>query len=102
MNSTVKRLAAVVAVGAMGILVPATGASAAGARVATASRAVTGPLLSVAGFPALTPGSISFVAPSVLGGPATIGPTVFTVGAGNVFVNTTITTTQGGAVVTAP
>jgi hypothetical protein len=89
MNSNLKRLAAMAAVGAMGILAPVASASA-----SSASRAVS---LDV---PGVAPGSLSFVGPSVEGGaPAVIGPTVYTVGVGNTFIETTITTTAGGAVV---
>ena len=47
------------------------------------------------------PGLLGYVGPSV-GGPAVIGATVITVGAGNIFTNTTNTTSGGGAVVAAP
>jgi hypothetical protein len=93
MNSNLKRLAALAAVGAMGILAPDASASAASAPT-SASLAVS---LDV---PGVAPDFLSFVGPSVLGGaPAVIGPTVYTVGVGNTFIETTITTTAGGAVV---
>ena len=67
MNSTLKRLAAVAAVSATCILAPAAGASA-----------------------DMLP--LGFVGPTVWPGAfAVIGPTVYTVGAGNVFTATTIT-----------
>jgi hypothetical protein len=49
--------------------------------------------------PAFGGGGLSFVGPSVGGISSVIGPTVITVGAGNIFTGTTITTTGGGAVV---
>jgi hypothetical protein len=52
--------------------------------------------------PAFNPAPLSFVGPSVGGLAAVIGPTVITVGAGNIFTNTTITTSAGGAAVAAP
>jgi hypothetical protein len=88
MNSNLKRLAAVAAMGAIGILAPVASASAAGTP--------TRPSLALS----LAPESLVFVGPSVAPGAfAVIGPTVYTVGAGNVFIGTTITTTAGGAVV---
>jgi hypothetical protein len=84
MNSNLKRLAAVAAVSAAGILAP----------VASANAAVTGPIILDG------PGSLSFIGPTAWPGAfAVIGPTVYTVGGGNVFVGTTITTTAGGAAV---
>jgi hypothetical protein len=51
------------------------------------------------GAPGFGGAGLSFVGPSVGGLSAVIGPTVITVGAGNIFTGTTITTTGGGAVV---
>jgi hypothetical protein len=93
MYSTVKRLAAVAAVGVLGILGPVASANAA----STPTRASLAFPLE---FPGFAPDPLSFIGPSVAGA-AVIGPTVYTVGAGNVFVGTTITTSGGGAVVAA-
>jgi hypothetical protein len=91
MNSNLKRLAAVAAVGATCILAPVATASAAAAPY---------PAFVLPGIPSLAPGAVGFVGPSVApGGYAVIGPTVLTNGAGNIFTATTITTSAGGAVV---
>jgi hypothetical protein len=94
MSSNLRRLAALAAVCAVGALAPVTGASAA-----------TQPAHAKLGFilpDYFGPGLGGFVAPQVFGGAAAvIGPTVYTVGAGNVFVQTTITTSGGGAIVAA-
>jgi hypothetical protein len=96
MNTTMKRLAATAAaVGAIGAVAPVAAASAATTPVIPAAFAL--PAL-----PAFNPAPLSFVGPSVGGLAAVIGPTVITVGAGNIFTNTTITTSAGGAVVAAP
>jgi hypothetical protein len=93
MHSNLKRAAAVAAISAVGLLAPAAGASAAGMPTRASSFYVD--------VPGFGPGSLSFIGPSVWGGAsAVIGPTVYTVGGGNVFVGTTITTTAGAAVVT--
>ncbi|MEA2293247.1 MAG: hypothetical protein QOE86_886 [Solirubrobacteraceae bacterium] len=101
MNSTVKRLAAVVAVGTVGLLAPVAGANA-----ATTPRALPGFVLpglaSMPGLPAFDPAGLAFVGPSVGGLAAVIGPTVITVGAGNIFTNTNITTAGGPVGVTGP
>jgi hypothetical protein len=108
MNSNLKRLAAVAAVG-VGVLAPVASASA--ATMPTLPTGLNFPVpayhlpalaFPAAGLPAFNPGSgLSFVGPSVGGLSAVIGPTVITVGAGNIFTGTTITTTGGGAVVGA-
>jgi hypothetical protein len=77
MNSNVKRVAALAAVCATCILAPVASASAAAL-------------------------PLGFIGPTVWPGAfAVIGPTVYTVGAGNVFTATTITTSGGGATVGA-
>jgi len=87
MHSNLKRLAVVAAVGAIGILAP----------VASASAASTPTRASLSAF---APAFADFIGPSVWPGAfGVVGPTVYTVGAGNVFIGTTITTTAGGAVV---
>ena len=103
MKSTVKRLAALAAVGAMGVLVPAASASAATTPAASLAKySYAWPSYSLPTLPAYNPGALSFVGPSVGGLSVAIGPTVITVGAGNIFTNTTITTTGGSAVVASP
>ena len=90
MYSNLKRLAVVAAVGAIGILAPVTSASAA---------SMPTPVSFVSPF---GPDGLDFIGPSVWPGAfGVVGPTVYTVGAGNVFVGTTITTTAGGAIVAA-
>jgi hypothetical protein len=109
MNSNLKRLAAVAAVGVAGVLVPVASASAATVPALPAGLNFPVPAYQLpalafpaTGLPAFTPGAgLSFVGPSVGGLSAVIGPTVITVGAGNIFTNTTITTTGGGAIVGA-
>jgi hypothetical protein len=106
MRSNLKRLAAVTAVGAAGVLAPAAGASAAtvptGFNFPVPAYHLPALAFPTTGLPAFSPGPLSFVGPSVGGLSAVIGPTVITVGAGNIFTNTTITTTGGGAVVASP
>jgi hypothetical protein len=96
----------VAAVTTAGILAPVAGASA--ATTPTAGYAglygwtppkFTLPQFTPGSLPAFNPGSLSFVGPSVGGLAAVIGPTVITVGTGNIFTGTTITTTGGGAIV---
>jgi hypothetical protein len=88
MHSNLKRLALVAAVGAIGILAPVAGASA-------ASTPTQASLAS-----AFAPDLLDFIGPTVWPGAfGVVGPTVYTVGAGNVFIGTTITTTAGGAIV---
>ena len=107
MNSNLKRLAAIAAVGATGVLAPVASASAAttptlpaGLNFPVPSYHLPALAFPTTGLPAFNPGSgLSFVGPSVGGLAAVIGPTVITVGAGNVFTGTTITTTGGGAIV---
>jgi hypothetical protein len=110
MKFTSKRLIAVAVVGAAGVLDPVASASA--ATVPTLPTGLNFPVpayhlpalaFPTTGLPAFTPGGggLSFVGPSVGGLSAVIGPTVITVGAGNIFTNTTITTTAGGAIVGA-
>jgi hypothetical protein len=90
MYSNLRRLAVVAAVGAIGILAPVASASAA----STPTRASLASALA-ADFP-------GFIGPTVWPGAfGVVGPTVYTVGAGNVFIGTTITTTAGGAIVAA-
>ncbi|MEA2385760.1 MAG: hypothetical protein QOH72_5731 [Solirubrobacteraceae bacterium] len=99
MNTILKRLTATAAaVGTIGAVAPIAAASA-------ATTPVTPPALAAFSLPALpvfNPAPLTFVGPSVGGLAAVIGPTVITVGAGNIFTNTTITTSAGGAVVAAP
>jgi hypothetical protein len=99
MNSTVKRLTAVAAVATMAIAIPVAGASAATTPAAPpANLAFALPSLpAVPDLPAFTPAPLSFVAPAVGGLSVAIGPTVITVGAGNIFTDTTITTGGGAA-----
>jgi hypothetical protein len=104
-----KRIAAVAAVSAISVLAPA--ASAGAATLPTGFPSLAGFSLPAynlptfafpaGGLPAFTPGAGSFVGPSVGGISSVIGPTVITVGAGNIFTGTTITTSGGGAVVGA-
>ena len=107
MNSNLKRLAALAAVG-VGVLAPVASASAATSTLPSGLNfpvpAYHLPALAfpATGLPAFNPGAgLDFVGPSVGGLSAVIGPTVITVGAGNIFTGTTITTTGGGAVVGA-
>jgi hypothetical protein len=101
MKTVRARIGAVaVAAGIMSIAVPVSHASA-------ATTPVNFPYFNPATFklpqlPALPSGGagLSFVGPSVGGISSVIGPTVITVGAGNIFTGTTITTSGGGAVVT--
>jgi hypothetical protein len=104
MNTTMKRLAATaVAVGTIGAVAPVAAASAATTPVTPAALgAFALPGLSLSALPAFDPAPLSFVGPSVGGLASVIGPTVITVGTGNIFTNTTITTSAGGAVVAAP
>jgi hypothetical protein len=94
MNSNLKRLAAVVAVSAMGIFAPVAGASAA----TTPTRAGLAFRLAP-GWPFwLSPSWLDYAGPTVPPGGTTVtGPTVKTIGNGQVFVGTTVTTTGVGA-----
>jgi hypothetical protein len=99
MNTTMKRLAATAAaVGAIAAVAPVAAASAATTPVIPPALAA----FALPALPAFNPAPLSFVGPSVGGLAAVIGPTVITVGVGNIFTNTTITTSAGGAVVAAP
>jgi hypothetical protein len=99
MNTILKRLAATaVAAGAIAAVAPVAAASAATTPVIPPALAA----FSLPALPAFNPAPLSFVGPSVGGLATVIGPTVITVGAGNIFTNTTITTSAGGAVVAAP
>jgi hypothetical protein len=100
MSSTLRRVAAVAAIGTVSILVPAAGASAASTALTPPAFAL--PTLPFTGLPAFNPAGLSFVGPSVGGLSAVIGPTVITVGAGNIFTDTTITTAGGTAVAGGP
>lgn len=107
MSSTLKRLAAMVAVGTMGLLSPA-GASAATSpatgptKLALPAFPAAGlPGLPAAGLPTLPEGGVGFLGPSVGAVSSVIGPTIITVGAGVSFVGTTNTTTAGSALVNA-
>ena len=102
MNTTVKRVAALAAVSAVGALAPVASASAATPSYPVPHYQFPLPQFSAADLPSFNPGSLSFVGPSVGGLSAVIGPTVITVGAGNIFTNTTITTSGGDSVVGAP
>jgi hypothetical protein len=103
MSSTLKRVAAVAALGTVGLLAPAAGASAATTPIAPPPAfTFSWPKYAVPTLPAFNPGSLSFVGPSVGALSVAIGPTVITVGAGNIFTNTTITTSGGGSIVGAP
>jgi hypothetical protein len=99
MSSTLKRLAAMVAVGTMGLLSPA-GASAA-TSPATDPTKLALPAFPAAGLPTLPEGGVGFLGPSVGAVSSVIGPTIITVGAGVSFVGTTNTTTAGSALVNA-
>jgi hypothetical protein len=107
MSSRLKRLAAIAAVGAGAILAPVASANAATLPTtgftlpSLPNYAVSLPQFSLSDLPAFTPGGLSFVGPSVGYISSVIGPTVITVGAGNIFTGTTITTTGGGAAVGA-
>jgi hypothetical protein len=108
MKSHLTRLAALAVVGTAGVLAPVAGASAATLPSASAGFAFPVPAYNLpglafptAGLPAFTPGALSFVGPSVGAISSVIGPTVITVGVGNIFTGTTITTSGGGAVVGA-
>jgi hypothetical protein len=113
MQSTLKRLAAVAALGTMGILAPAAGASAAVTPAAPAKLALPGVGLPAAGLglpaaglglPAAGLGlpagglgrglPLSFVGPSVGQVAAVIGPTVITT-APSTFTNTNLQTAAG-------
>ena len=100
MNLKRTGLAAIATVGAIGVLAPVGSASAA-TLPSSFNYAFPAYNWSPANLPAFNPGSLSFVGPSVGGLSAVIGPTVITVGVGNIFTGTTITTTGGGAVVNA-
>lgn len=100
MSSTLKRVAAVTAVGAMGILAPVAGASAATPPYGGFAL----PNLPVAGFPAagfpppgvpaFRPPPLSFVGPSVGQVAAVIGPTILTTAPSD-FTNTNIQVSPG-------
>jgi hypothetical protein len=100
MSSTVKRLAAVAALGAtMGIVAPVASASAATTPAAPAGLAFPLPAAGLGGFdPAgFAPVPLSFTGP-VLGQVATvIGPTVITTAPGVVFNNTNIQVSAGSS-----
>jgi hypothetical protein len=112
MNATVKRLSVLAALGAVGIVTPVTGASAAATPLPAATLALTIPKLPLTGqlplaglpaftppaftAPAFTPPPMNFVGPSVGQVAAVIGPTVITT-APSTFNNTNIQTTAGGA-----
>jgi hypothetical protein len=106
MRSTVRRLAAVAAVGAtMGIAGPVAIANAAGTAVGAAKFAF--PTLPGGGLPGFGQGTFnpagfggvpSFVGPSVGGLAAVIGPTIITTAPGVTFINTNNQVTAGGAV----
>jgi hypothetical protein len=107
MNATVKRLSVLAALGAVGIVTPVTGASAAATPLPLTipKLPLTGqlPLAGLPAFtppaftaPAFTPPPMNFVGPSVGQVAAVIGPTVITT-APSTFNNTNIQTTAGGA-----
>jgi hypothetical protein len=107
MKSSVKRLAAVAVVGAVGILAPVASASAATTPFAPAAlplaiphAALTGLGLPLTGLPAFTPPAftpppLAFVGPSIGQVAAVIGPTVIT-SAPSTFNNTNIQVSAGG------
>jgi hypothetical protein len=96
MNSTVRRLAALGALGTtLGIVAPVGSASAATTPVAPPSLAFPLPAFPVAGLPHFTPGPLSFVGPSIGQVAAVIGPTVLTTAPSN-FSNTNIQVSAGG------
>jgi hypothetical protein len=103
MHTNARRFAVLAAVSAASALAPVASAGAATVPgYAAPSYRFALPQFPAAALPAFNPGSLSFVGPSVGGLSAVIGPTVITVGAGNIFTNTTITTSGGDSVVGAP
>jgi hypothetical protein len=107
MSSTIKRLAVVAALGTMGILAPVGSASAAITPVTPAGLALpaaglgfpgTGLGFPGTGLPAFTPAPLSFVAPSVGGVAAVIGPTIITTAPGVTFINTNNQVSAGSPV----
>jgi hypothetical protein len=95
MNSTVRRLALLGALGTtLGVVAPVGIASAATAPLAPPNLAFALPAFPVAGLPAFTPGPLAFVGPAVGQVAAVIGPTVLTTAPSN-FQNTNIQTSAG-------
>jgi hypothetical protein len=96
MNSTVRRLAVLGALGTtLGVVAPVGSASAAMMPAAPPPFAFPLPAFPVPSLPAFTPGSLSFAGPSVGQVAAVIGPTVLTTAPSN-FSNTNIQTSAGG------
>jgi hypothetical protein len=107
MNPTVKRLAALAALGTtIGIVAPVASAGAAGMPAAPKPLAFPGatglpafnlPAFDPAAFPKLTPGPLTFAGPSVGQVAAVIGPTIITT-APSTFINTNNQVSAGGNV----
>jgi hypothetical protein len=96
MNSTVRRLAALGALGTtLGVVAPVGSASAATTPAALSRLAFPLPAFPVTGVPRFTPGPLSFVGPSIGQVAAVIGPTVLTTAPSN-FSNTNIQVSAGG------
>jgi hypothetical protein len=95
MNSTVRRLALLGALGTtLGVVAPVGIASAATTPLAPSNLAFPLPAFPAAGLPAFTPGPLAFVGPAVGQVAAVIGPTVLTTAPSN-FQNTNIQTSAG-------
>jgi hypothetical protein len=96
MNSTVRRLALLGALGTtLGVVAPVGIASAATTPLAAPNFAAFPlPAFPAAGLPAFTPGPLAFVGPAVGQVAAVIGPTVLTTAPSN-FQNTNIQTSAG-------
>ena len=99
MNLTMKRVAALAALGAMGVAAPVSGASAAitPATLPVAPLSGFGLPATGLGLPALAPAPISFVGPRVGQVAAVIGPTIITT-APSTFINTNNQVSAGSAV----
>jgi hypothetical protein len=96
MNSSVRRLAGLGAVGTtLAVVVPVGSASAAVTPVASPNLlAFSLPALPPPGLPAFTPGPLGFTGPAIGQIAAVIGPTVLTTAPSN-FANTNIQTSAG-------
>jgi hypothetical protein len=95
MNSTVRRLAVLGALGTtLTVVAPVGSASAAVTPAAPPNLAFPLPALPPPGLPAFTPGPLGFVGPAIGQIAAVIGPTVLTTAPSN-FANTNIQTSAG-------